>query len=205
MNHDVAADGSSARIARPAAIALSLIGALLLLAGTDAMADAEHPGEHRSGPTDSELGPAHSDHMPRHGGQFVHSDHMPRHGGQFVMSTDGYHHLEAALPRPDRFQVYLYDDHTRPIPATPFLPGARAWLHRPDAAGDELDDRVEIRLRAAPDGTRLEARIPAGASLPIEVGLELMLGPDRSEVVFDFNFLALSVAPIGETQASRKP
>ena len=192
MNHDVAADGSSARIARPAALALSLIGALLLLAGTDAMADAEHPGEHRAGRTDSELGPAHS-------------DHMPRHGGQFVMSTDGYHHLEAALPRPDRFQVYLYDDHTRPIPATPFLPGARAWLHRHDAAGNELDDRVEIRLRAAQDGSRLEARIPAGASLPIEVALELMLGPDHSEVVFEFNFLGLSVAPIGETQASRKP
>jgi hypothetical protein len=119
------------------------------------------------------------------------------------MAADGYHHLEAALPRPDRFHLYLYDDHTRPIPAAAFSPGARAWVQRRDAAGNELGDRVEIRLRPAQDGSRLEASIPAGASLPIEVELSLMLGPARLEAVF--HFLALSVAPIGETRASHKP
>ena len=188
-------DGGTERTAaraRAAALALGLLGALLLLAGTGAIADDEHPGEHRSGRTGSGHGPPHS-------------DHSPRHGGQFFMAPDGFHHLEGALSRPDRFHLYLYDDHTRPIPATPFLPGARAWVQRHDARGNEVGDRVEIRLRPADDGSRLEAPIPAGATPRIEVKLSLKLGPDPREAFFNFYFQALPVTPIGETEASRNP
>ncbi len=64
-----------------------------------------------------------------------------------------------------------------------------------DAAGDEVGDRIEIRLRPSEDGTRLEARIPSGVSRPIEVELSLRFGPDRSEAFFSFDFPALSATP----------
>ncbi len=190
--NDVGADGSSAWMAGRTASVLSLIGVLLLLAGTDAMADASHPPEHPPGRAVPELGPAHS-------------DHRPRHGGWFFMAPDGWHHLEGALPRPDRFHLYLYDDHTRPIPATPFLPDARAWVQRYDASGKEVGDRVEIRLRPAEDGTRLEAPIPAGATLPFKVELSLKFDPARREAFFNFDFPVPSLVPAGETHSLRKP
>ena len=186
----VAADGTLALIAGPTA--LGLLGVLLLLASTNAMADAEHRGEHRSGGKGAEHG-------------LAHSDHTPRHGGQFFMAPNGWHHVEGALSRPDRFDLYLYDDHTRPVVATPFLLGARAWVQRYDVDGDEVGHRVEIRLRLADDGTRLEAAIPPGVSLPIEVELSLKLDPDLGEAFFNFDFPAPSLAPIRETQASRNP
>ena len=189
MNH-VAADGTAARNTGPTALAL--IGALLLLGGSAAVADSERRAEPRTDRTEAEHGPAHS-------------DHAPRHGGQFFMAPNGWHHLEGALPRPDLFHLYLYDDHTRPIAATPFLLGARAWLQRYDTDGTAVGDRVELRLRPAVDGTRLEAAIPAGVRLPIEVELRLQLDPDRREALFNFDFPAASMAALAETRARRAP
>jgi hypothetical protein len=189
--NEVCADRGSASIAGSTPLALGLIGALLVLLGTPASANVDPPREHRSAPTGSEHGPAHS-------------DHTPRHGGLFVMAPDGWHHLEGALPRADRFHLYLYDDHTRPISATRFLQGARAWVQRHDTDGNEVGDRIEIQLRPADDGTRLEAPIPAGPSLPIEVELSLKLDPARPETVFNFNFPVPLAASIEEPRTSHK-
>lgn len=49
----------------------------------------------------------------------THQDHNPRHGGTFFMVADDYHHIEGTYPRPGRFQLYVYDDHTRAISAEP--------------------------------------------------------------------------------------
>ena len=49
-----------------------------------------------------------------------HMDHEPKHGGVFFMAPDRTHHLEGVLLPAGTFKVYLYDDYTRPIPATGF-------------------------------------------------------------------------------------
>src|SRR5262245_39909340 len=45
----------------------------------------------------------------------AHQDHDSKHGGTFFMALDNKHHIEGLLESPGKFEVYLYDDHTRPV------------------------------------------------------------------------------------------
>lgn len=50
----------------------------------------------------------------------AHGDHNPKHGGVLFMAPNGYNHLEGTLDVDGNFRLYLYNDFTKPIDATPF-------------------------------------------------------------------------------------
>ena len=133
-----------------------------------------------------------------------HGDHNPRHGGQFFMAPDQWHHVEGTRPTPDHFRVYLYDNFTRPIDATPF----RAQVAAVDENGEEHDGN-RITLAPQENGRFLEAKIaprPNEAPLDLVLWLTLKDKPER----FDFSFLAVTQEPIeqvtrsGPVQASKR-
>ncbi|MFQ5790341.1 MAG: heavy metal-binding domain-containing protein, partial [Acidobacteriota bacterium] len=103
--------------------------------------------------------------------EMPHGDHNPRHGGMLFMAPDGFHHLEGTLSESGLFRLYLYDNFTKPIDATPFL--AR------------IEDQ---RLQAAGEGAFLEVQLGEPASYPAEVVLHVRFDPAGEEQRFDFIF-----------------
>ena len=133
----------------------------------------------------------------------AHGDHNPKHGGQLFMASDKWHHIEAALPDPGRLRLYVYDNFTRPMPASRFQ--ARAVTReRFDAA-----TRTSIDLEAAPltparAGQWLEARVNL-RTLPAKVTVKMRFDPRLPEDRFDFVFEAFSREPVAVTRSTQAP
>ncbi|MCU7939518.1 MAG: hypothetical protein KZQ64_13010 [gamma proteobacterium symbiont of Bathyaustriella thionipta] len=49
-----------------------------------------------------------------------HMDHEPRHGGQFFMAANRHYHVEGVYSTECGFELYLYDEYTRPIKSASF-------------------------------------------------------------------------------------
>jgi hypothetical protein len=68
----------------------------------------------------------------------AHGDHNPKHGGVLFMAPNGYNHLEGTLDEEGNFRLYLYNDFTKPIDATPFEANVDAVALEPVAGGEYL-------------------------------------------------------------------
>jgi Cu/Ag efflux protein CusF len=121
----------------------------------------------------------------------AHGDHNPRHGGLYVaMSADQWHHLEATVVPPGIFRVYFYDEMTRPTGATSFL----ATVAPTDQNAQEIGDQIRLVDARSPDGSVLEARIPADG-FPIRVKVRVQFKPGERGQIFDFTFPEWSKEP----------
>lgn len=120
--------------------------------------------------------------------QSAHADHSPKHGGLLFMASNSWHHLEGVLPKADEFRLYLYNDHTKPISAKPFVEGSYIEATRIDAERKALGEPVKVLLSAAPDGNYLLAVIPSELNLPIDIAVRLKFeGKDRPDL-YNFTF-----------------
>jgi len=110
-------------------------------------------------------------------------DHEPKHGGVFFMAPDRVHHLEGVLLPGGTFKVYLYDDYTRPIPASGFA----AVMHL-DGSGEA----PKLRLSLDPaDGTLSIRHLPV-RRFPVDLTVWITF-PSRSggspeTELFSFSF-----------------
>jgi hypothetical protein len=117
-----------------------------------------------------------------------HTDHRPRHGGHFFMAPDGFHHLEGALSEKGEFCLYFYDNFTDPIPARPFLSGARAAATRADEHGLQVGAPVQLRFALAEDDSRLEVELPSELETPLVVEVRLQFEGREAVDRFKFSF-----------------
>jgi hypothetical protein len=116
-----------------------------------------------------------------------HMDHEPKHGGVFFMAPDRTHHLEGVLLPAGTFKVYLYDDYTRPIPATGF-----AAVMQLDGPGEVR--KLELSLDSA-DGTLSIRDLPV-KRFPVDLTVWITF-PGRSGAapeteLFNFSFEGFS-------------
>jgi hypothetical protein len=109
-----------------------------------------------------------------------HGDHNPKHGGNFVMAPNNWH-VEATHPAPSQFQLYVYDEYSRP-----FIPNGFASRI---VAGD-----TSIPFTPAPRGGVLEARVPQ-AALPATIVVKARFENTQPEYRFDFQFYDYSKDP----------
>jgi len=112
----------------------------------------------------------------------AHGDHNAKHGGILFMAPNGYHHLEGTLDEEGVFRLYLYNDFTKPIDATPF-----------EAV---VDDQP---LGADPGGEFLSASVGTPESYPAELVVQVQFpGADaeRGEARFDFVFVESMIGGI---------
>ena len=109
--------------------------------------------------------------------QGAHGDHDPKHGGVLFMAPNGWHHLEGVVTPDGEFRVYLYNDFTLPISATPFAEGSSVKIG---------PSRLELAVAA--DGEYLSARLPSDLRRPLGVRLRLKLSAGKPPVPFDFHF-----------------
>jgi hypothetical protein len=116
-------------------------------------------------------------------------DHEPKHGGVFFMASDSTHHLEGVLLPNGTFKVYLFDEYTRPIPATGFA----AWMHV-----DGTDEAHKLALEHdAEDGTLSYRNLPV-STFPVDLTVWITF-PARSNAspqtdLFNFSFPGFSQA-----------
>jgi hypothetical protein len=73
----------------------------------------------------------------------AHGDHNPKHGGVLFMAPNGYNHLEGTLDEEGNFRLYLYNDFTKPIDATPFEARVDDVVLKPVAGGEYLTASLE--------------------------------------------------------------
>jgi hypothetical protein len=128
-----------------------------------------------------------------------HEDHTPKHGGIFFMAPDNWHHLEGVYPEPGVFRLYLYDNYSRPLPAT--VARGRAVVREEPDEGGRVREVQAVPLVPSPDGRYLEARVGL-LPLPAEITAKLTFQDDQpgattsgEEARFDFVFAALSSEP----------
>lgn len=114
-----------------------------------------------------------------------HKDRNPKHGGIFFMADDYKHHLEGVLVAPGTFQIYLYDDHTRP-------PNEREMKI---ACGStqigESGAAPRISLTPGNKKEMLEAKLGNRVEFPVEATLRLRLPGMASSAkpeLFNFKF-----------------
>jgi heavy metal-binding protein len=108
-----------------------------------------------------------------------HGDHNPKHGGQFFMAPNNWH-VEVTHPSAGLFQLYVYDDYSRPFV--------------PDGFAGRIISPAEIRFKRAAGAARLEARAPALA-LPATIAVKVRFQANEPEYRFDFPFLDYSKEP----------
>ena len=120
--------------------------------------------------------------------QAAHADHHPKHGGQFFMAPDRFHHLEGVMARSTEFRIYFYDDHTKPIAATPFKEGSKVDVQRVGPDGRETGTPVPLPVTVDPSGSFLIASVPGELKLPLYFTTWLMFPNQKEPELFNFTF-----------------
>ncbi len=135
-----------------------------------------------------------------------HEDHTPKHGGIFFMAPDNWHHLEGTYPEPGVFRIYLYDNYSRPLPAT--AASGRAVVKEEPGEGGVPRELVAAPLVPSPDGGYLEARVDP-LPLPAELTAKLTFHSAQpgatgggQEARFDFVFADLTRDPSASSAAA---
>jgi hypothetical protein len=110
----------------------------------------------------------------------AHGDHNPKHGGLLFMAPNGFHHIEGTLDEDGTFRLYIYNDFTDSIDATPF------------------EARIgDTRLVPASGGAYLTGSIPRPSTYPAEVGVDVHFpGAHEDEAHFDFVFVGRETAEV---------
>lgn len=123
------------------------------------------------------------------GDRLAHTDHQPKHGGQFFMALDKQHHLEGTLVTPGQLRIYLYDEFTLPLDPQGYA--GEATVQPTSARGVPSGDGVKVAL--LPDGPRsaLVARLPASLRLPCDVEVWLRFPRAAEPELFNFHFAEL--------------
>jgi len=117
-----------------------------------------------------------------------HGDHNPKHGGQFSMAPNNWH-VEVTCPSAGLFQLYVYDDYSRPFVPNGF--GGRV-ISMTDRGGKTVDLAIPFTRLAS--GPMLEARV-AGLALPATIAVKVRFQAGEQEYRFDFSFVAYSKEP----------
>ncbi len=116
----------------------------------------------------------------------AHGDHNPKHGGVLFMAPNGYNHLEGTLDEEGTFRLYLYNDFTKPIDATPFEV--------------RIDD---IPMKPVSGGEYLSAAVGAPTSYPAEHVVHVSFpGAEKDESRFDFIFAESMVTGVGAAETN---
>jgi hypothetical protein len=152
----------------------------------DSAAAVVEPGEAQAQETPGAAAHEHAEEStaaprPNH----AHSDHDSKHGGTFFMALDNKHHLEGVLRPPGVFQIYLYDEYTRPV--------SRAVLEQTEGTVEwgETEDAPKSAVKVSQDGTVLEASYPGALRFPITLTLLMRFpgsSPDAKRELFTFPF-----------------
>jgi len=122
------------------------------------------------------------------GPEEAHSDHNPKHGGQFFMAPNRWHHLEGVLVGQE-FRLYLYNNFTKPISAQSFENDARVRIVGLDEKGKEVGKPVEKKLKASAQAAEwLEVAVPKDTAVPFQITAFLLFDGQAKPERFDFIF-----------------
>jgi hypothetical protein len=119
----------------------------------------------------------------------AHGDHDSKHDGILFMAANGYHHLEGVLPSRDEFRLYLYNDFTRPIPASRFAEGSSVEIV--SVGGSPAGEPTRLALVSSGD-EYLRVSLPEGLALPVEINVRLQFEGSDEPDLFNFSFDRLS-------------
>ncbi|MFN0118435.1 MAG: hypothetical protein ACKVQC_09125 [Elusimicrobiota bacterium] len=117
-----------------------------------------------------------------------HEDHSPKHGGQFFMAPDKFHHLEGAMPFAGEFQLYFYDDYTKPISAEPFLENTTINVTKLNTKGLEEGAPFNLIPQLGDNREYLKADLPPGVFFPILYTVEIKFSKEKPADLFNFKF-----------------
>ena len=89
-----------------------------------------------------------------------HMDHQAKHHGIFMMAPDNIHHIEGVLLPSSNFNLYLYDEYTKPLSADR-IRKVTAYVTLP---GDSASAARKVKLTIS--GTLLQASLGKDLKLP---------------------------------------
>jgi hypothetical protein len=125
-------------------------------------------------------------------GKFAHSDHKPKHGGQFIMASDNFHHVEGTLPEPRKFVAWLYDNFSKPLEVGKTTATLRVMTKK--RAKGVPAEYTELATAPGPTPTTLVADLPDGLAWPV-VTRAVVHFEGKDPMTFDYQFDAITVEP----------
>lgn len=118
-------------------------------------------------------------------GEMEHTDHNPKHGGDFFMASDGWHHVEIALMPGRELRVYVYDNYTKP--------NSGAHLAKAVVTMPGLKKAETIELKASEGGAILRATLPEDVAFPIEAAVRVAFANARENwMLFNVSYKKFS-------------
>ncbi|HKQ47533.1 MAG TPA: hypothetical protein VJZ71_05655 [Phycisphaerae bacterium] len=116
------------------------------------------------------------------------------HGGLVAWSVDRKRQVEATLSAANEVRIYLYDEHSKPLP----VDGTKPQAH----GGKKGGEHTPVSL--APDASKssLRGRLDSGTRPPLALMISLDLGGKTQMFTFDFD--APTKAPSREHGAHEK-
>jgi len=118
----------------------------------------------------------------------AHSDHDPKHGGQFFMAPDKFHHLEGVMANPREFRLYFYNNFNKPILAKPFVSSTKVEAEKVDKEGREMGNARKLAVEIGKEGKYLSASIPKDLLLPLYFTVWIQFQDREEPDLFNFTF-----------------
>ncbi len=124
----------------------------------------------------------------------AHADHDPKHGGIFFMALDEMHHLEGTLTSPGLVRIYLYDTMAMLLDSEGVqeTSGTLYWGEFPDPPG--------IPLKVGNEEGMLMAELDREIEFPLTLTLlvDFPGAPEGDSELFSFIFDEYSKPPVME-------
>ena len=132
-------------------------------------------------------------------GKFAHSDHHPKHGGQFIMASDNWHHVEGTLPEPRQFVAWFYNNFSKPLEVGKTT-AKLAVMTKARAKGLRAE-YADLVLTPSSVPTTLVATLPENVPWPVQTRLVVTF-EGLEPMTFNFFFDKVTTEPIAGAAAA---
>ena len=126
-------------------------------------------------------------------GKFAHSDHHPKHGGQFIMASDNWHHIEGTLPEPRKFVAWFYNNFSKPLAVGKTT--AKVSVMTKARSKGQKAEYADLEMTPGTEPTTLVAPLPENVPWPVQMRVVVTF-EGLEPMTFNYYFEKVTTEPV---------